>query len=406
MRVYKHKYRDRFGETRETKNYYIDFYDHLEILRTFSARESLEVSEETGRQLENLVALRATNSPLRAETVKWLETLPEKKLEKLAAWDIISRQFISGSKTMDKHIDAWEKALESKDNTAFHCKQQSNRLRRICKACSFIRPGDLSADRLAEWLHRNVRSGKMSVSTANHYQTAAKTFGNWLVHNQIVADSPFRHLKRRNTAGKLAHNRRELSDDECIRLLEAAAENGEHHGMKGLERALMYRVALETGLRWSELRSLTVKNLNLDKSSPTVTVEAAYAKNRREDTLPLLPATASMLAGHCIKKRARDRVFSMWTDKGAECLRKDLHKAGIPYEDQSGRVADFHSLRHTFISRLARSGVHPSVAQALARHSTITLTMDRYTHTALESMVEAVNTLPAMERKSNLKVGG
>ena len=62
-------------------------------------------------------------------------------------------------------------------------------------------------------------------------------------------------------------------------------------------------------------------------------------------------------------------------------IRRDLDEAGIPYRDDAGRVADFHSLRHTFITNLARGGVHPKVAQALARHSTITLTMDRYSHT-------------------------
>jgi len=33
-------------------------------------------------------------------------------------------------------------------------------------------------------------------------------------------------------------------------------------------------------------------------------------------------------------------------------LRKDLQAAGIPYRDASDRVADFHTLRHTFITRL------------------------------------------------------
>jgi len=57
-------------------------------------------------------------------------------------------------------------------------------------------------------------------------------------------------------------------------------------------------------------------------------------------------------------------------------LRKDLQAAGIPYRDASDRVADFHTLRHTFITRLARSGVVPAVAKSLARHSGPTLTMD------------------------------
>src|SRR5690606_6646738 len=42
----------------------------------------------------------------------------------------------------------------------------------------------------------------------------------------------------------------------------------------------------------------------------------------------------------------------------------------------------------------AASGVHPKLAQELARHSTITLTMDRYTHTAWENMAAALERLP------------
>jgi integrase len=62
--------------------------------------------------------------------------------------------------------------------------------------------------------------------------------------------------------------------------------------------------------------------------------------------------------------------------------------------DDTGRYADFHSLRHSFISNLARSGVHPKVARALARHSTITLTMDRYSYTLIEEQAEALSALP------------
>ncbi len=59
-------------------------------------------------------------------------------------------------------------------------------------------------------------------------------------------------------------------------------------------------------------------------------------------------------------------------------IRHDLAAAGIPYRDEQGRVFDCHSMRHQFISMLAAAGVHPKTAQELARHSTITLTMDHY----------------------------
>ena len=62
-----------------------------------------------------------------------------------------------------------------------------------------------------------------------------------------------------------------------------------------------------------------------------------------------------------------------------------------------GRVADFHSLRHTFISNLIAGGVHPKIAQSLARHSTIALTMDRYTHLTAARQVDALKALPDLD---------
>jgi integrase/recombinase XerD len=73
-------------------------------------------------------------------------------------------------------------------------------------------------------------------------------------------------------------------------------------------------------------------------------------------------------------------------------MRIDLKRAGIEYV-VAGRFADFHALRHTFISSLARSGVHPSKAKELARHSTTMLTMDVYAHVETEALRSAVDTL-------------
>ena len=83
-----------------------------------------------------------------------------------------------------------------------------------------------------------------------------------------------------------------------------------------------------------------------------------------------------------------------WYENAAEILRHDLAAAGIPYEDECGRVFDFHALRHQFISNLAAAGVHPKIAQTLARHSTISLTMDRYTHLAVADVAGALDNLP------------
>jgi len=60
--------------------------------------------------------------------------------------------------------------------------------------------------------------------------------------------------------------------------------------------------------------------------------------------------------------------------------------------------ADFHANRHTFITNLAKGGVSPKVAQTLARHSDIRLTMNVYTHTDLAEKAVAISKLPSLEK--------
>lgn len=62
--------------------------------------------------------------------------------------------------------------------------------------------------------------------------------------------------------------------------------------------------------------------------------------------------------------------------------------------DDEKRFADFHALRHTFITNLSRAGVNPKIAQSLARHSSIVLTMDHYTHLRVDEDRRALELLP------------
>jgi hypothetical protein len=55
--------------------------------------------------------------------------------------------------------------------------------------------------------------------------------------------------------------------------------------------------------------------------------------------------------------------------------------AGVRHQgvDEHGRHLDFHALRHTFATMLARAGVSPRVAMELMRHSDMRLTAKTYT---------------------------
>ena len=58
--------------------------------------------------------------------------------------------------------------------------------------------------------------------------------------------------------------------------------------------------------------------------------------------------------------------------------------------------ADFHSNRHMFITSLERVGIRPKMAQTLARHSDVRLTLGIYTHVELHDQAAAIASLPPL----------
>ena len=93
-----------------------------------------------------------------------------------------------------------------------------------------------------------------------------------------------------------------------------------------------------------------------------------------------------------------------YKDSVVRMLRLDEKAAGIAYKDAQGRVADFHSLRHTFCTRLARSGVQPARMRLLARHANIEMTMDYYVHVHVDELAADVASLPDVNAKTRPKI--
>ena len=52
-------------------------------------------------------------------------------------------------------------------------------------------------------------------------------------------------------------------------------------------------------------------------------------------------------------------------------------------------LKSFHSLRHTFVSRLAEKGISPLVIQSMSGHTTMAMT-ERYSHIGLEAKRKAL----------------
>lgn len=89
-------------------------------------------------------------------------------------------------------------------------------------------------------------------------------------------------------------------------------------------------------------------------------------------------------------------VFSITIKPDAQ-FRRHMDKAGIPRVDALGRKLDFHALRYTFATKLAREGTSQRTTQELMRHSDPKLTALIYTDASQLPTFDAVQALSWLE---------
>jgi integrase len=253
-------------------------------------------------------------------------------------------------------------------------------------------------EEVRRWLEKQNRGvGRV---TRNHYLTSLKSFFAFLLRNRRTNYNPVAFAELLNPKEDRRHRRRALTEEQFSRFVDATIGGKPFRQLTGQDRLLIYTLAANTGFRASELASLTPSSFNFGVKPPIVTVEAAYSKHRREDEQPLRADVAELMKQYIVGKALNQPLWpGSWTEAAAEMVRHDLEAAGIPYKDEKERVFDFHSLRGQFITSLAAGGVHPKVAQVLARLSTITLTMDFYTHVDVLDVAGALDKLPGLPKR-------
>ncbi len=399
MRVHKVQYKDKNGRKKYLKNWWIELKDHNQIVRRFSGFPDKQQSMLLGKQIERLVNYKNAGEQPDGQLTKFIEGMSPKLRSKLADLELLDSKTIAAGTPLSKHVDDFFQSLLAKGDTEKQANTVISRVKRVLDGCKFEKWNDIVASKIEQYLSKMRNSGEgISAQTSNFYLKAVKQFCRWMVLDQRANPLQLDHLKGLNVKTDRRHDRQALQPDQIRKLLEVTKDAPTRFGMTGFERAMLYRLAVETGLRRNELKSLTVSSFDFDHC--TVTVEAAYSKHRRQDILPLRVETAEELQKFLTGKIAAVKVFLNIPDKTSKMLKADLDEAGIPYIDDAGRYADFHSLRHSTGSLLAAAGVHPKVIQSIMRHSDINLTMSRYTHIFRGQESEAIGKLPDLSQSS------
>jgi integrase len=252
----------------------------------------------------------------------------------------------------------------------------------------------------AEALHA-LRARGRSIKTSNLYLDAVKAFVGWLVQDRRLQENVLAHLAGGNVKLDRRHDRQTLSEGQLAAILRAAEGSAiAFRGLRGRDRRLIYLAAMTTGFRAEEVANLAPESFSLDAAPPVAILPARATKNRKGATQPLPPEVAEELRAYLAGRPAGERIWpGTWYEDAAEMLRLDLEPAGVEYvlQGPDGPLyADFHSLRHSDIALLDRSGATLKEAMQLARHSDPKLTMAVYGRAQLHDLGEAVGRLPSL----------
>lgn len=313
---------------------------------------------------------------------------------------------------LEFHIKEYEAKLTAPGRNPEYVAQTCEMIRKIAEASKWRSAMSIKASDVNTFIV-GLRE-KFTARTCHSYMTAVKGFTRWLHEQHSLPVDPLSGVKKPSPTREA--RRRFLLPDEWRALRKATLAGGvKHHGMDAAERITLYCLAVQSGLRANEIRSLTRGNLFLDGPQPFVTCHGPNTKNgqdcrqyvkpelacellaldRRGKVFPDLPARqymAPMLRADLAAARAA------WLEEAqdeAERMRREESDFLLPV-NFGGERLDFHSLRHTTGALLALAGCHPKLVQEVMRHSSIVLTMGAYGHLFPGQVAEAIAKLPNM----------
>lgn len=258
-----------------------------------------------------------------------------------------------------------------------------------------LQVGAVSNREIGRCFDRWIADGRAEAS-ANRYRTSLSAFFGWCVREKMIIANPVSGVKvPRQSAEPVEMNPFAESDLDAV------------HARWKVENPHLADVLLVlawTGLRWSEARSIQVRDL-MEVPTPGLMVRRAApegmrtksTKGRRSRRVPLanrvLPIVLAMAEG----KKPTDLLIT--TARGSQLHRTAVLRA--VHWSTTGEGRRIHDLRHTAACLWLTRGVDVPTVQAWMGHESIATT-NRYVHflggSAHQAGLERLNSTPGGAR--------
>jgi integrase len=210
----------------------------------------------------------------------------------------------------------------------------------------------------------------LCLSTVNRELTVLKRIFNLGIQWKLVNENPVTGVKFFKIP---IQKPRVLSEEEFKMLYNSASEH--------LKPILF--VAISTGMRKGEILNLQWKDINFEENYIVV----RDSKNYESRDIPISDLLKRALLRLKQVDREEDYLFCYHDKKPIEYLYRSF---GTALKRSGINKCTFHTLRHTFATRVVMAGVDIVTLKELLGHKTIQMTM-RYSHPSPEHKKRAVN---------------
>jgi len=276
-------------------------------------------------------------------------------------------------KALDRYLS--EVSSTKRESTAY---AESHKAKALKKKFGAYSLAAITPDLVAEYRDERLEAGKsastvrLELSLLSHLFTIAiKEWRVGLFYNPVA--------NIRKPAPAKGRDRRLTADEE-----KALFKACDKHSNPML--SWIARIALYTGMRAGEIKSLTRSQVNLEKR----TVYLSETKNGSPRTVPLTKKAENifrMVLSNPVRPFDTDLIF--FGEPGRDKVRR-------PYEfrpawhrtlkDAGIKGLRFHDLRHEAVSRLVEAGLGDQEVAAISGHKSMQM-LKRYTHLRAEDLV-------------------
>lgn len=216
-------------------------------------------------------------------------------------------------------------------------------------------------DNLNEFID-NLKLNNYTLKSISRKINSIKTFFKYLNNEGFIKANPSKDLKHPKVESKAP---RILSRLEYGALRDACRED--------VRTLAMVEILLQTGLRISELSELKVSELELEATSPRISLPKKNAVPARE--IPLNKAAVTSIKKYLEERPKVDSSYLFITKSGNPILIRNIRSTIDRYFDLAGiKDAKVNDLRHTFVAFHLQNGTNIQTLSKISGHKRLSTT--------------------------------